>query len=311
MNNTHEKYQADFKPQAGLQPATEPRTNILANPLWIQQFKFPYKRFEEVPGAVFDTINKDLDRIQSKNPLVSIIISAWNEEVNILSCIASLSKTQTHLPIEIIVVNNNSSDKTQQTIDQLHVRKFFQPIQGCGPARQLAQENAKGKYILLADADCLYPKDWVTEMIKELEKPGVVCVYGRYSFISEDDFPRWKLFLLEKMKDLIAEVRHFKRPYLNAYGISMGYIREYGVKVGYVMYKIWGDDGRLCFDLMPYGKVKQVKAHQARPWTGPRTLQRDGSYGQALKARVWKELCRLTSMLTPHPPHDTKTSLNE
>jgi cellulose synthase/poly-beta-1,6-N-acetylglucosamine synthase-like glycosyltransferase len=285
--------------------------NIFTNPSWVHKFKFTYKNFSEIPQSEFYNINKQLDNIQSNEPLVSIIISAWNEEINILSCVASLAKTETDLPIEIIVINNNSSDRTQDTIDQLHVVRLFQPIQGCGPARQLGQETAKGKYVLLADADCLYPKSWVSEMTKELQRPGTVCVYGRYSFLSENEFPRWKLFALEKMKDIISEVRHIKRPYLNAYGISMGYVKEYGLKVGYVMYKIWGDDGRLCFDLMQYGKVRQVKSFRARPWTGPRTLQRDGSFSQALKARVWKEVSRFSSMFTPHPPHDTKTSVND
>lgn len=284
---------------------------LAQNPSWLEEFQFSYESFNDIPKSEFNKINKRLDKIQSDSPVISIIISAWNEETNILSCIASLASTETEFPIEIIVVNNNSTDKTQCTIDQFHVTKLFQPIQGCGPARQLGQETARGKYILLADADCLYPKEWVSEMMKELTKPGTVCVYGRYSFISEEGFPRWKLFALEKMKDVIAEVRHFKRPYLNAYGISMGYVKEYGLKVGYVMYKIWGDDGRLCFDLMKYGKVRQVKASKARPWTGPRTLQRDGNFSQALRARLLKEIKRFSSMFTPLPPHDTKTSGND
>src|SRR5690606_38122380 len=138
-----------------------------------------------------------------------------------------------------------------------------------------------------------------------------VCVYGRYSFIEDTDYPRWKLFLLEKLKDVIAEVRHFKRPYLNAYGISMGYIKELGLKVGYVNYKIWGDDGRLCFDLMNYGIVKQVKSESARVWTDPRTLQRDGSLKKALYNRIKKEIGRFSTLFIPHPPHDTKTSKND
>jgi glycosyltransferase involved in cell wall biosynthesis len=193
----------------------------------------------------------------------------------------------------------------------MHVKRLFQPIQGCGPARQLGQENAKGKFILLADADCIYPKCWLNEMVDKLKQEGVVCVYGRYSFIAERGFARWKLFLHEKLKDAIAEFRHLKRPYLNAYGISMGYVKEYGLKVGFVMHKVWGDDGRFCFDLMQYGKVKQVKSDKARAWTGPRTLLRDGSFGKALYARIKKEFKRSFSMLTPHPPHDTKSSTND
>lgn len=285
--------------------------HVFKIPQWIEQFRYPYENFEEIPADVFEKVNRDLDQVQSQEPLVTILIAAWNEEVNILRCLASLSKMKTTHPFEIIVIDNNSKDKTQATLEQLHVRRLFQEIQGCGPARQLGQENAKGKYILLADADCLYPDCWIDEMISVLSKPGVVCVYGRYSFLPEDKFPRWKLFMLEKMKDVMADIRHIKRPYLNAYGISMGYVKEYGLKAGYVMYKIWGDDGRLCFDLMPYGKIKQVKSGKARAWTGPRTLERDGSFGQALQSRIIKELKRFTSMFKAQKPHDTKTSKND
>jgi glycosyltransferase involved in cell wall biosynthesis len=199
--------------------------NIFNNPKWLGSFQYNYTKYEEIPDSDFALINKDLDAIHSAHPVVSIIISAWNEEVNILRCIASLAKTVCSYPIEIIVVNNNSADKTQQTLDKLHVKALFEKKQGCGPARQLGQENAKGKYVLLADADCFYPSCWVEEMISVLSKPDVVCIYGRYSFISEPGFPRWKLFLLERMKDAISEFRQLNRPYLNAYGLSMGYVR--------------------------------------------------------------------------------------
>jgi len=285
--------------------------NILSNPKWLQEFQFPYQGFEAIPEAIFSSVNDDLDRMQTDAPLVSIIIAAWNEEVNILRCIASLSKTKTTIPLEIIVVNNNSTDNTAQTLEQLHVKTFFQGIQGWGPARQKGMEKAKGKYILLADADCYYPENWVNEMVAALQKDGVACVYGRYAFISEPGYPRWKLFLLEKMKDVIAEVRHFKRPYLNAYGMSMGFCREYGMKIGFVMHKIRGEDGRMCFDLMQYGKVIQVKSGKAVVWTNPRSIQQDGSFTRAVGNRIVREIKRFSSMFVPRRPHDTKTSTNE
>lgn len=279
-------------------------------PAWIASHIHSYKSFEEIPQSKFDDINQHLARQKHPEPLVSILIAAWNEEVNILNCISSLSALQTDIPHEIIVINNNSTDSTQKTLDKLDVFNLFQPIQGCGPARQLGQEQARGKYILLADADCVYPPCWLNEMMVTLRQTGIVCVYGRYSFIPEPGYPRWKLLIIERMKDIIAEIRHYKRPYLNAYGISMGYVKELGLKVGYVMYKIWGDDGRLCFDLMPFGKVKQVKSNKARAWTSPRTLQRDGSISKAVSVRVKKEIKRFYSMFRPLPPHDTKTSKN-
>lgn len=281
------------------------------NPHWLEVNKYDYDNFNEIPNEIFDITNVRLDTVQSEEPLVSIIIAAWNEELNILNCIMSLSRMITNIPFEIIVVNNNSTDDTQKILNKLNIKKIFQEKQGCGPARQLGQENAKGKYILLADADCVYPTCWLDKMVKKLHKPNVVCVYGRYSFIGEPNYPRWKLFFLEKMKDSIATLRHFKRPYLNAYGISMGYVKELGLKVGFIDHNTRGEDGRLCFDLMAFGKVKQVTSNASRPWTPPRTLQRDGSFEQALLLRIKIELRRFFSLFTPHPPHDTKKSKNE
>lgn len=284
--------------------------NLLNAPAWTSEFNFPYVSFDEIPESVFERINRELDTLQRPNPLISIVIPAWNEEVNILRSVASLAKLKTAYPVEILVVNNNSSDQTQQTLDKLHIRSVFQPIQGWGPARQMGLEQAKGEYILTADSDGLYPPTWVDEMMAVLQKPGVVCVYGRYSFIPSPGFSRMQLSVLELMKDSIAEVRHLKRPHLNAYGISLGYRREQALSVGYVMHKIRGEDGRMCFDLMKYGHVKQVKSAKARVWTGTRTLEKDGSFFQTVWRKIGIELRRLGSMFVAQAPHDTKTSTN-
>lgn len=280
--------------------------NIFTTPEWINKYDFSFKQLTEVPESLFEEINARLDVLQTEIPLVSIVIAAWNEEVNIIRNMASLANLATKIPLEIIVVNNNSTDATQLTLDKLHLKSYFQQIQGCGPARQMGMEKARGKYILLADADCIYPECWLDDMLAILSSPGTVCVYGRYSFIPEPGFPRWKLAILEKMKDAVAALRHVKRPYLNAFGISMGYIREYGMKVGYVMVNVRGEDGRLCFDLMQFGKVRQLKRNRSRAWTAPRTLQRDGSFTQALVSRISIESKKLFSLFTPHKPHDTK-----
>ncbi|MCH5720425.1 glycosyltransferase family 2 protein [Niabella hibiscisoli] len=199
---------------------------IFSYPDWVKHHKYSFGTYDEISNEVFDSINKRLDSTQSATPVVSILIAAWNEETNILNCVSSLSASKTKYPFEIIVINNNSTDQTQKTLDKLHVKALFQPVQGCGPARQLGQETALGDYILLADADCIYAEGWIEEMMNYLTKPGVVCVYGRYSFIPEQKYPRWQLYIFEKLKDVIAELRHFKRPYLNAYGISMGYVKN-------------------------------------------------------------------------------------
>jgi glycosyltransferase involved in cell wall biosynthesis len=284
---------------------------LFRNPEWIDKSLFPIKRLEDVPVDTFSVIRERLKSKMSDDPTITIVIAAWNEEVNIIRCLDSLSKNETTIPFDIVVVNNNSKDRTQEVIDKLGVTSYFQEIQGCGPARELGQQKAKGKYILIADADCYYPKKWIQRMGHELLKVGVVCVYGRYSFLGNDSISRWQFSLYDVVRDVMVEIRHIKRPYLSAYGISMGYVKEYGIKEGYLRRNIRGDDGRLAFDLMKYGKVKLVRFSDSRVWTSNRTLERDGSLVKALKKRILREFARFDKYFTPPVPHDTKISSNE
>jgi hypothetical protein len=285
--------------------------SVFSNPKWIRNYDYSnYKNIDDIPAEAYASINSRLDRLNTETPEVSIIIAAWNEEVNMLPTISSLADSHTTTPIEIIVANNNSTDRTQEVLDKLHIRNVMQPIQGCGPARQMALEHVRGKYVLSADADCIYPPGWIDGMLAALKQPGVVCVYGRYSFIANEKTSRWKLYIFEKMKDAIAEVRHQKRPFLNTLGMTMGFLTEPALKIGYVMRNVRGEDGRLCFDLMKYGKVKQVKNSNLRVWTGTRTIDKDGSFLKAVTNRIGIELKSFTKYLKPQEPHDTKSSDN-
>lgn len=283
---------------------------LFKNPKWINKDLYQIEDYNLLPKNTFDTINENLRKNISKNPEVSIIIPAWNEELNIIRCIDSLSKLQTTTPFEIIIVNNNSTDNTQISLNKLEVKNYLQPIQGCGPARQLGQEKALGKYILLADADCLYPPKWLDSLLSKLKQPKVICVYGKHSYIAESTSLRFKLFVYELLKELLAEIRQIKRPYLNAFGMSMGYLKEMGMKVGFVTDNTWGEDGRLAFDLMEYGKIVRVRSNNAKVWTSYRALLRDGSLMRAFFTRVFKEILRFNIYFKKEKKHDTKTSKN-
>ncbi|ULT39542.1 glycosyltransferase [Niabella defluvii] len=106
---------------------------IFSTPAWISKYKHEYGSVDEVPVQVFEDINKKLDAKTSSTPKVTIAIAAWNEEVNILTCISSLADTSSTVPFEIVVVNNNSTDKTQVTLDKLHIRSFSNLYRAVGP----------------------------------------------------------------------------------------------------------------------------------------------------------------------------------
>lgn len=284
--------------------------SLFSNPAWVDKELLQAKNLDEIPESRLDELASEVKSMDQNQPLVSVVISAWNEEINIIRCLDSLVKNKSTFPWEIVVINNNSTDRTQYVLDRIGVRNYFQPEQGVGPSRELGQKMAKGTYILSADADCIYPPSWVQTMTDALMRKGVVFVYGRFSYLSDENTSRLKLYIYEKVRDLISEVRNIKRPWLNSYGISLGYVRELGLKEGYLVKNIRGFDGRLCFDMMKHGKVMMVRSTRARAWTGTRAIERDGTFSQAIIKRILRELARLGDYFTRAKPHDTKTSTN-
>ena len=288
-----------------------PVKDFVRNPSWIPREYLQITKFRDFPTEYISRIREDLAKVTSDEPEVSILLSAYNEEANVVRCLDSISKMKSNYPFEVVMVNNNSSDETETALRALGVKYHDQPVQGAGPARQKGLDNAKGKYILLGDTDCLYPGSWVQKMVDALKTKGTSVVYGRYSFLSEENSgPRWQLALYEMMRDVSMEMRHFKRPFLNAYGMSMAFYKEHAEKVGFLGDNKRGFDGRVCFDLMKFGKVKRLRSYKAATWTSTRALDRDGSFMKAFWTRVLKHLSYIDDYLRPMPDHDTKTSKN-
>lgn len=281
------------------------------NPKWIDHRLYTLNRLEDIPPVLFDEINVGLERLRGKGaPAVSVVIPALNEEVTILRTLHSLSQNQTSIPTEVIVVNNNSTDRTQEVLDRLAVRSFLQTRPGWGPARQLGQERARGKYILMADADCFYPPRWIELMTEALREEGVTCVYGGYAFLSNPGERRWKYVFYEGLRKIITRLREYRRPWFNAVGMCMGYVRALGLKVGFIDRRIRGEDGRMAYELSQLGRIVRVPSPDVVVWTFPRTLQREGGLLHSLLHRAVIEVSRFGKYFRPQPAHDTHTSPN-
>lgn len=284
--------------------------HLFTNPSWIDSRLFYDRRLDDIPESLFTEIATGCARLSSENPLVSIVIPVLNEEMTILRTLHSLSQNKTKFAAEILVVNNGSTDMTQEVLNRLKIKSCFQEKPGWGPARQMGQEKARGKYILMADADCFYPPFWIERMTSELEKDGVTCVYGGYKFLACGQESRWKYFLYESLRNMVAEVRNIKRPWFNALGMCMGYVKELGLKVGFIDRKIRGEDGRMCYELAQLGKTVRVRSRDAVVWTFPRTLQKDGNLMHSIFKRAIIEFSRCGAYFKKQVVHDTHTSQN-
>lgn len=243
-----------------------------------------------------------LNRFNSDNPEVSIVIPAWNEENNIFKTLSSLASNNTSRNIEIIVINNNSSDSTQHVLDALQVKTFFQEEQGISHARQLGLVKANGKFHLCADSDTFYPPTWIDAMISPLDAPnGCIGVYGRYSFIPAPGASRLALTLYEAITGALIRLRRYKREHLNVLGFNMGFVTACGIENGGFevndvrmfdnakgshQFVEESEDGRMALNLKKAGRLCLIESNEARVYTSSRRLVAEGGLFQAFKSRL-------------------------
>ena len=108
--------------------------------------------------------------------LVSLIVTTKNEERNIARCLTSV-KRQTHKQIELIVVDNASSDRTKVIAES-----FTPHVFDLGPERS-AQRNfgimqSRGSIVLYLDADMILSPCVVAECVSIFDKnPKTVALY--------------------------------------------------------------------------------------------------------------------------------------
>ena len=82
---------------------------------WYEKYLSIYEKpFSEVSQKVIDETRNCLATLQSNEPLVSIVIVAYNEERRLPACLWSLSEQQCKYPIEFIGVDNESKDRTAE-----------------------------------------------------------------------------------------------------------------------------------------------------------------------------------------------------
>jgi len=275
----------------------------LTTPNWIFKHILEEQLPEDICTHRLSEIRKGLARFQQKNPKVSIVIPAYNEEKYLLKTLSSLSELS--LPdkvrTELLVVNDASKDNTSQILDSLGVKELYLP-ENLRPkgARQKGLEMAQGEIILQADADTLYPVDWGLSYLKNLENPATALVYGAHSFVSEYGRSRMSFCFHESLGEILYAVRRRKRAYINVHGFNSAFRRKDGLEHGsYEHSPLGSEDGHMALMLMKIGRLKYLPTSDARAWTSDRRLQADGGLKWAFAKRIKKEGARLGEYLSP------------
>ena len=266
---------------------------------WYQTYLSVYEKpFDEAPKAVVEEVKSKIGRLQNINkPVVaSVVAIAHNEENRVLSCLWSLCNNECSYPFEIIVINNSSTDNTENILKELGVTYFNESKKGPGHARQCGLNHAKGKYYLCIDCDTIYPPHYIQTMIETLQKPNIVCAYGLWSFIPNKNNSSLSLFFYETLRDLYLILQNFKRPELNVRGMVFAFHTQSGLKEGFRTDIIRGEDGSLALAMKKYGNLRFILSRKVRVMTGYGTVSVDGSLFNSFKYRIIKGLKKIPSL---------------
>ncbi|WP_034045565.1 glycosyltransferase family 2 protein [Wocania ichthyoenteri] len=113
-------------------------------------------------------------------PLVSVIIPTYNR-VNIVGNAIKSILDQTYKNIEIIVVDDGSTDNTKALIDSFPMVKYLvKQNGGQASARNIGLKHAKGKYIASLDSDDLWEATFLTKMVEALEEHGLDFAFANW-----------------------------------------------------------------------------------------------------------------------------------
>jgi glycosyltransferase involved in cell wall biosynthesis len=124
---------------------------------------------------------------------ISIVIPVYNEEGEIAACLDAVRAQKTK-PHEIIVVNNNSTDRTLEILEKYpEIKLIHEERQGVDWARDAGFNAATGDIIGRIDADTYIPPEWTTQLVEIFKDESIAAVTGPayYKDMPSPAFTRW------------------------------------------------------------------------------------------------------------------------
>ncbi|MBN2119587.1 MAG: glycosyltransferase [Candidatus Omnitrophica bacterium] len=184
-----------------------------------------------------------------KLPYISVIVPAYNSEKTIRDCIDSLlNQSYPRNSYEIIAVDNNSSDNTQEIIKEYPVRYVEEKnTRSSYTSRNAGIENSFGQIIGFIDADAKADKDWISKAVETILTNKVDYLGGNIVVYSDsgksnsfDFYSRYYEFQAEKFLkwyhyaptcSLFVKRETFKKVGKFLSGLSSGGDYEFGNRV--------------------------------------------------------------------------------
>ncbi|MBA4493913.1 glycosyltransferase [Paenactinomyces guangxiensis] len=212
------------------------------------------------------------------NPLVSVVIAAYNEEKVINKTIHSVLRSK-YAPLEVIIVNDGSKDQTEAVIKrefsgnpQVHV--ITQPNSGKTAAINLGYRFAKGEIIISIDADTLIADNTVPLLVRHFQDKKVAAVSGNVKVGNVRNLlTLWQH--VEYITGFNLERRAFDN--LNCIPVVPGAIGAWRKKaveeVGYFQHDTLAEDTDITITLLRHGYKVQFEDHAFAYTEAPEDLK--------------------------------------
>lgn len=145
------------------------------------------------------------------HPLVSVIMPVYNGEKYIKEAVESVLSQG--VPLELLVIDDGSTDKTKEVLSAYMGREDFQYLRneknmGAAGSRNRGVELARGKYVAFLDADDWWEKGKLKKQLSLLEKTGyVLCSTGR-ELVNQDGSSTGKYIPVKKLLTYRELLKH-------------------------------------------------------------------------------------------------------
>lgn len=125
---------------------------------------------------------------------LSIIIPAYNEEDYLPATLSAVRNAMTD-DAELIVVNNESTDRTREIAERFGAKIVDESVHNIGKVRNTGAAAARGEVVVFVDADTIVRAGVFEEIIREMSDPG--CLGGSVAVEYERPFRRpWMNFFM-------------------------------------------------------------------------------------------------------------------
>jgi glycosyltransferase involved in cell wall biosynthesis len=150
--------------------------------------------------------------------LISVVIAAFNAKETIARAVMSAQEQDLTEAVEVIVVDDGSTDQTAAEARRAGARVIRQANRGPAVARNTGWRAAQGEIVLFTDSDCSPHGDWARRLLAGFSNPKVGAVAGSYGITNPQSWLARHIH--EEIKDRHAGMGEFVRAF-GSYNVAL------------------------------------------------------------------------------------------